>query len=475
MFAPGQQLFFRPLTLKKRRLIAACIRAFYTRLYGSHADYRSILGREELRDLFVQSIQLHSASEEDDDALEEGFTPGDLADEQKLASAFIRQLVADGWLETAEDRVRLVTAYRFTRVGKIFAHALTLAERPRERTRQRNVRSCKNALAAFIERRDVEDLLDAYEYADRVVTDLSEDIELFYELARKILLDAQAQGHWDAFAEFVERRFRDEFSPRLVYDNAERHRLDIAAQIDRLHELTDDEVGAVDAEVALHAPWAAQAAGPAGGLRWLLERIEDMVAAACRSKQPELFRAMESYIRRHVVLLSQSLFMDADGSNAALSKLIRRLGEMPPAVQTSWLESRGAAIAPVAVALYDPAALRLKTATERARAQTVSIVPEITREERLRQFLNHAEERAFTVSQQDIVSYLLDSMEDGGQLRLSDLPVDDAISALSVLRAVEAARSSDALEVERHEGELLENAIMSGTDYSIRRRSIHAG
>jgi len=73
----------------------------------------------------------------------------------------VRLLVADGWLETAEDRVRLVTDYRFTRAGKIFAQALTLADRPRERTRQCNMRSCKNALSAFIERRDVEDLFDA--------------------------------------------------------------------------------------------------------------------------------------------------------------------------------------------------------------------------------------------------------------------------------------------------------------------------
>lgn len=476
MFTSGHPQFFRPLTLKKRQLIASCIRAFYRRLYGSHADYRSILGREELRDLFVQSIQADgSVSESDDETTEEGFTPGDLADEQKMASAFIRQLVADGWLETAEDRIRLVTAYRFTRTGKIFAQALTAADRPRERTRQRNMRSCKNALAAFIDRRDVEDLLDAYEYADRVITDLSEDIELFYELARKILHDAHARGNWDAFVEFIERRFRDEFSPRLVYDNAERHRLDITVLVDRLHELTETEIQAIDADLALHASWVSQAAPSGGVMSWLLERIEEMVTAACRTKQPELFRAMESYIRRHVVLLSQSLFMDAAGAGAALSKLIRTLGEMPEAVQTRWLETQGAALSPVAVALHDPATIRLKTSAERIRAQTISIVPEITREERLRQFLRQTEERAFSLAHQDIENYLLTRMNEGDALRLSELPVDDAIQALSLLRAVEAARGSERLEVERREGEPLENAIMSGTDYAIRRRHVSHG
>lgn len=476
MFTSGHSQFFRPLTLKKRRLIAACIRDFYRRLYGSHADYRSILGREELRDLFVHTIQAEGGSPEvDDDVIEEGFTPADLADEQKMASAFIRQLVADGWLETAEDRARLVTAYRFTRTGKIFAQALTVADRPRERTRQRNMRSCKNALAAFIERHDVEDLLDAYDYADRVITDLSEDIELFYELARKILMDAHAHGSWDAFVEFIERRFRDEFSPRLVYDNAERHRLDIAALIDRLRELPDAEMQTINTDLALHAPWASQAAPGDGVLGWLLERIEEMVTAACRTKQPELFRAMESYIRRHVVLLSQSLFMDAGGGGASLSKLIRTLGEMPEAAQTRWLEMQGAALSPVAVTLYDPATIRKKTSSERGRAQTISIVPEITRAERLRQFLRQAEERAFSLSQHDIESYLLDRMDGGNALRLSELPVEGAVQALSLLRAVEAARSSERLEVERREGEPLENSIMSGTDYAIRRRHVGHG
>lgn len=476
MFDSGHPQFFRPLTLKKRRLIAACIQAFYRRLYGSHADYRSILGREDLRDLFVQTIQAEGPGAEcDDDAGEEGFSPGDLADDQRIASAFIRQLVADGWLETAEDRVRLVTAYRFTRIGKIFAQALTVADRPRERTRQRNMRSCKNALLAFIDRHDVEDLLDAYEYADRVITDLSEDIELFYELARKILLDAHAHGNWDAFVEFIERRFRDEFSPRLVYDNAERHRLDIASLLDRLHELSIADVQSINADLVLHAPWAAQSAQNGEALIWLLDRIDEMVTAACRTKQPELFRAMESYIRRHVVLLSQSLFMDASGGGAPLSKLIRIVGEMSETVRADWLEAHSDTLAHVEIALYDPATIRMKSAAERNRAQTVSIVPEITREERLRQFVLQAEERAFSVSQQDIVGYLLARMNGGDSLRLSELPVEDAIQALSLLRAVEAARGSEKLEVERKDDEPIENAIMSGTDYAIRKRSFSNG
>lgn len=472
----GYPHFFRPLTLRRRALIAACIRSFHERVYGSAADYRSILTREEIRDLFVQTIQALGMDAVPEPLGEDGgadFAPADLADEQKLASAFIRQLVADGWLETAEDRARLLTAYRFTRPGKIFAQALVAVDRPREKTRQRNMRSCKNALAAFIERRDVEDLLDAYEYAERVVADLSQDIELFYELARRILLDAQAGHAWDDFVEFVERRFRDEFSPRLVYDNVERHKLDIAALVERLRDAPAAETQAAGAELAQHAPWIAQAAPASSPLPWVLERIEEMVSAACRTKQPELFRAMESYVRRHVILLSQTLFMDTAGAAAGLTSLVRLVAAARDARQDALLAGLAPLLAPPAVALYDPATLRARESGERIRAQTVSIVPEITREERLRQHLHQAEARAFSLSQQDIVEALVGRMGPDGRLRLSDLPAGNAIEALTLLRAIEAARTSERLEVERCDDTPLENAVMSGTDYELRKTSFH--
>ncbi|HYC42736.1 MAG TPA: hypothetical protein VEB70_07090 [Noviherbaspirillum sp.] len=42
--------------------------------------------------------------------------------------------------------------------------------------------SRKNALSPFIDGGDVEDLLDTYEYPDRVISDLLEDIALFHDL-----------------------------------------------------------------------------------------------------------------------------------------------------------------------------------------------------------------------------------------------------------------------------------------------------
>jgi hypothetical protein len=65
------------------------------------------------------------------------------------------------WLEQFAERTGLVTAFRFSRPGKLFAEALWSLDRP-SRSRQRNMRGCRKALeAALSERGDAHDLVDA--------------------------------------------------------------------------------------------------------------------------------------------------------------------------------------------------------------------------------------------------------------------------------------------------------------------------
>ena len=110
----------------------------------------------------------------------------------------IRILVQDGWLEQFPDRQGLVTAFRFTRPGKLFAEAFWSLNRP-SRSRQRNMRSCRNALdAALSERGDAHDLVDAYEYAEgfkglnRIRVD-GTDFYQSYETMRKVISHVREQ------------------------------------------------------------------------------------------------------------------------------------------------------------------------------------------------------------------------------------------------------------------------------------------
>jgi hypothetical protein len=162
----------------------------------------------------------------------------DLSDEMRLASSLIRDLEAYAWLESESDRKTLERVFRFTRAGKHVTGALAQLDRPRSKTRQRNMRSAKGHLAAFLQAYDPDDLLNAWDYANRVTADLQEDVEYFTALVRGLARDAiERKLAWTEFADFLDNRFRSEFAARLVADNAERHRDGILALLDNIRRL----------------------------------------------------------------------------------------------------------------------------------------------------------------------------------------------------------------------------------------------
>ena len=137
-----RQNFFRPLSGKRRELVVACLRSLYERLHGAGADYAHNLTRDDMRDILLPVVQRMS----NEISAEENSSDDELAlissdNVLELASAVFRSLLKDGWLEMFGDRAGLVTAYRFSRAGKLFAEALYVIDRPRTRSRQRNVRS----------------------------------------------------------------------------------------------------------------------------------------------------------------------------------------------------------------------------------------------------------------------------------------------------------------------------------------------
>ncbi|KDR40615.1 ferrochelatase [Caballeronia glathei] len=209
MFFEAERLrFFRPLNSSRRELIAACLRALYERLHGPAADYAHNLTRDVLRELLLPVVRRYQTTMADEGATDE-FAGADVNDPQTLVAMVIRALLADGWLEQFADRTGLVMAFRFSRPGKLFAEALWALDRP-SRSRQRNMRGCRNALeAALSDRGDAHDLVDAYEYAEKVIEDLTDGIDYFQELVRNLMQTASAHTQWNEFVEFLDRFGRD--------------------------------------------------------------------------------------------------------------------------------------------------------------------------------------------------------------------------------------------------------------------------
>ncbi|MFC5474974.1 Wadjet anti-phage system protein JetA family protein [Paraherbaspirillum soli] len=446
--------------------------ALYERLHGPSADYAQNLTRDSLRELLLPVVQearqslLLADATDDISADDEGFIP-DGADDQQSTSAVLRTLLRDGWLETFGDRAGLVTAYRFSRAGKLFAEAFWALDRHRARTRQRNVRSCRNALNAALRNVDAYDLIDAYDYAEKVISDLSEGVDYFQELVRRLMLEA-SHTPWDGFMEFLDR-FEKEFKKQLTADSIERHRQAIRDVIAELHRLPPEKLQALETQLDDIAPWASQERVGDSTLDWMLERIEEMVEAACTTKHPELIKAMSVYMQRAASIVQQALMLRGGQTRQAYSIAIGKVAGRSGSAQDQLLERLGQAIAPAEVRLLDPASFKLRSASQRRKALTVTAQPKVTRDARLAAAMHRAEADAFALSNDDIVHRIRAELHVRDRpIRLSTLPVASTTDVLNNMQLVEAVRGArdDKLTVTKLPGKLW-NAFYAGDDYQI--------
>lgn len=460
--------FFRPLTSKRRELVVACLKTLYERLHGPGADYSQNVTRDTLRDLLSPVVQaLANNISTEADALDDDLANIEAGDDQQVASALLRSLLRDGWLETFGDRVGLITAYRFTRAGKLFAEALWFLDRPSSRARHRNMRSCRNSLEAAFKNVDAYDLVDAYDHAERVISDLAEGVDYFQELVRRLMAEA-SQTPWDEFIEFLDR-FEKEFKKQLTADNVERHRQAIRETLGRLRSMDDAKFSTLENQLNDAARWAEKEKTGGSTFDWVLDRIEELVEAACSTKQPELIKAMNGYMRRAASIVQQAMMLKSGHRRHEYSTAIAQVASLDGQRQKEFLEHIGQHLAAAEIRLLDPAIFKLRTASQRRKALTITALPKVTRDARLRAALDRAEAGAFSFSNEDIRAMLIGELRLRARpVRLSTLPASTASDILQMMQAVEAVRAShsSALKATKLPTNLW-NDYFSGSDYQI--------
>lgn len=465
-FGAERQKFFRPLSSSRRELIAACLRALFERLHGPAADYAHNLNRESLKELISPVVREHQ-SELDIEAGQDEFNTAETADPQQLTAAVIRALLRDGWLEQYPDRHGLVTAFRFSRPGKLFAEAFWALHRP-SRSRQRNMRGCRNALeAALSDRGDAHDLVDAYEYAEKVIEDLTDGIDYLQERIRHLMQEATVHSQWDDFVEFLDR-FQRDYSKQLTADSATLNRQAIRQKLDALR-VSFDSAKFKRVEEQLHdiAQWAVKEYSGPSVFEWLIDRIDDIVNAACDTKQPTFVRAMDTYIRRITGLVQQSMMLRTGQNRHAYLNAITRLAERDTIEQDKLLRAIGEQITSVEVRLLDPSSFKLRSASQRRKASTISIQPRASRAARFESFLARAESEAFAVANEDLASKLRGELRlYQHPVRLSSLSPNTARDLISAMQSVEAVRNAKGADlVARRLPGRVENEYYSGYDY----------
>jgi hypothetical protein len=421
--------------------------------------------RERLRDVFVSVLREQNWTalirlDTEDEAI-------DLANERNVASALIRELEEFGWLESESDRLSLQRVFHLSRAGKAIAGALAALDRPRSKTRQRNMRSAKNHLAAYLQGRDPDDLLDAYDYATRVTLDLQEDIEYFGELLRALARDAlENRLAWDEFADLLDNRIAREYAARLVADSAERHRDEIVRLLDDIRVRAGDAWQTSEQALLARAPWLALEPTDGRPLAWLLRQTEQAVQSACKTKMPELKASLQAYVSRFTSLLRQVMAMETSFGVTAFGNFCAEVKESPGSRQRALLDGLGAALGHSCVRLLDPGSLRTDSVAGRRQASAITYAPKMTPAARLAAAEGVAVASMFDFTQQDVLDALAEVLaRHPAGVRLSSMPQDSARETLYALAAVGAAQGQPQRFLTTKLAEVADTATFVSRDY----------
>ena len=461
-FTGKREQFFRPLTHADRECCAAVLRSLFDRVQGPNADYSEALTRELVLTIVFQVLA-------DPSLRAVVFEPGRMVaaeEERAYAGDLLRKLKEHGWIEDYKDPIDLKPTLKMTRAGKEVSEVLSSLDNSRARTRQRNMRSAKKALAAFVASHDVDEILDGYDFAARVVQDLQDDIEYFRLLIQSLTREALEQKvAWSEFNEFIEKRFAKEYAVRLVADSAERHRGQIIELLDQIRALPEEIRRGVDLNLLQRAAWLEPQVQLRSPMLWLSDRMESMVEAACNLKLPMLRSEMSNYVRRFTSLLRQALSLDY-GASSPLGRAMSLLKEQPQVDRADFLDAMAGRLGTAEVRLPGAA---LRWAVRDREVEHGPLAPLVVDEaSRIEAAMRRAEAEAFAFSDQEVLAGLLPHLR-AGRVSLHELPVTNAVEAVRVLHAVGAARSVEGKRFlkARKRAEVFDTPYFSADDFEL--------
>lgn len=456
--------FFRPLTGKYREQVVACLRALYARLYSSLAEYSRVIDRELVIEVFQEAITRTSVLDDDDD------TQAPVRTEREQANALLALLLEHGWLELHADEVTLTSTYAFSRIGRMFTQPMAEMEASRFRTRHRNTRNTCNALRSFVEKKEAHDLLDAFEYSERIVSDFSDVIAELEERKRQLLREVEAQQlvqrASDEFFDFMEKRFMPDLAVRFSEDSVVKYRDELQGLLRSARAQRRETKAATERELRRLAPELIVDAGRSVYLS-ILNQIESRVHSAAEVMLPALRQSLHGFTRRADILLRQLSFSAV--SQHSLLDALRALADLDAVEQDARLAQVADHMAVLEVGFVDPDRLRLYN-LERKRivnTQTESLHDEAPGARR-RLFVQQALERAFAINNRQLYDYLVDALAGGHEVRTTTLPINDARELLYAAHVIEVgAQSGPAHEYRfevRETGQRVRNEYFASMD-----------
>ncbi|MCU7799900.1 MAG: flagellar protein FliT [gamma proteobacterium symbiont of Lucinoma myriamae] len=446
-FSEQRQQFFKPLTSKYREQVIECLRLLYERLYSANADYGESLRRNQLIEIFEEALArapfLEQEQEAEQNKADDENTPR-FKQSREQASWILNLLIDNGWIEKQVDQVTFQSTYPFSRMGRLFTQALVEANQTKVRTRHRNTRNTLNALDAFLSRGEVHDLLDAYEYSERIIADFTDVIAELEERKRELVREVEAQvlvqQASEHFFDFMEKRFQPDLSIRLSADSVEKHRDQIEQSIAKIRRKRKEFKK--QAELRLRQVAPELLASPESSILWhILDTIELRMRKAADTMLPALRRALQSFTKRADIIIRQIAYLGGQNQSDVLS-VCESLKNLDETQANSRLKQAADQISPMNLRLIDPQQVVL---TERRQKRVVQT--EIAEEEQLDEtarrdlVIQQLLDQAFSIRNDDLKKYLLaklqDSLQQAKPINTADLPVNSADDLLAMAHAIE--------------------------------------
>ena len=434
--------FFRPLTGKYRAQIMECLRELYQRLYSSSsADYGQALARDTLIEIFQEALVRAPALAGDDDAgtADDDHAEGRFRNSRDHAVWVLNQLLEHGWIEKQVDEATLQSTFSYTRYGRLFTEPFVAESRSMARTRHRNTRNTRNSLESFLERGDIYDLLDAYEYSERIISDFTDVIAELEERKRDLVREMEdqllVQRASEAFFDFMENRFQPDLSVRLSADNVEKHRDQISQLITGIRK--KDKTFKANAERRLRELLPELSQSGQSVLWNILDGIELRLRNASDIMLPALRKALQSFTKRADIIIRQMSYLASQQHNDVLA-VCKRLAAMPEAQQNELLEKAAERMAVPEISLVDPAQVRL--ANPRQRRMIESAVDDGSGDfdigARRDIYIQQVLDQAFLVNQQALKGYMRNNLRAGNKVSTRELPIETASDFLAVAHAI---------------------------------------
>lgn len=434
-FSDDKIHFFKPLAGKYREHVRECLCLLYSRQYGASADYGHSLTRTQIIEILEEAlIQLGDVTLDKEEPETERFKNA-----REHANWVLKQLLEFGWVERQVDSATLQSAYPFSRMGRIFSQSLLESGNSKIRTRHRNTRNTLNALDAFANRGEIYDLLDAFDYSERIVTDFTDVISELEDKKRALVQEMESQQLIEQAAEqffdFMEKRFQPDIQVRLSADSVEKHRDHIDKRLRTIRLKDDDFKKAAEGELRRTVPDLCE--HHQSYLFFILDTIERRMHNAADIMLPALRRALHGFTKRADIIIRQLSYLNTQ-KDSDLIDICRELADLNETDYAQRLQQASAVAASFKLRLIDPQHIKLserkaKDVVDNSVTERQSPDKEAQCELMIQQLLD----QAFVMNGQAIKDYILKTLRDGRKLSTKELQVNSSDDLLAMAHAIE--------------------------------------